>query len=340
MLAEDFDPEVGLFLVGNTFLGLACRKEGLGGLITALVVAVIGAADHAIGMQFDLAPLLEGGGGDFGVEDLDPVDPEGEFWPDAVSAVCFAEDLQGAFVRIEGAAFAQEEAAAAAVDDVDGEFEELRLLHRPRHLMGAGDGSLERAEFEEVPGFRRVGRAGDPYPDRISSRGPVAGDVERLVRVGEDVGIGEERAGLGGGVVEVGFLLGSGEYPVAPTLLVGVDLVDVPELLGGGGAGDAFPLVITVGGIAFLLGVDRGDDRGVLRLGGGRVDFLGPGDITVVAVDAIGVGFGDTRRGVILGFDVRLQSLGRLSVADEVLVDRLMSEGEIALELVRRHEQG
>ena len=129
-------------------------------------------------------------------------------------------------------------------------------------------------------------------------------------------------------------------HPIAPALFVGVDSVEVAELLGAGCSGDALPLVIAVGRVAFLLGGDRRDDRGVVGQGRSLIDRLGPGDITFVAVDAVGVGLGDT--GVRVGF--RLVSdpkLGRLhAVADDMFVDGLSAQREVLFELVRRHEEG
>ena len=340
MLSEDLYPELGLLRVGNTFLRLASGKEGLRGLVASLVVAVIRAADHAVGVQFDLAAFLVGGGGVVGVEDLDPVDPEGELGSNPIASMRFAEDFEGTFVGIERAAFAEEEPAAAAVDDVDGEFQELRRFHRPRHLMGAGDGALQGAELEEVSGFRGVGGAGDPDANGVFSSGPAAWDVEGLVRIGEDVGVGEKGTGLGSRVIEIGPLLGGGQHPVAPPLLVGMDLVDVAELLGRGRSGDPFPFEVSVGLGAFLLGLDGGDDGEVFWFGGGGIDGGRPSDIAIVAVDTFRVGFRDPGRGVVLGFQMDLQGLRRLPETDEVFIDRLTPEREVAFELVRRHEEG
>ena len=206
--------------------------------------------------------------------------------------------------------------------------------------MGAGDGALQGTELEEVSGFRGVGGAGDPDAHGVFPGGPAAGDVEGLVRVGEDVGVGEEGAGLGGRILEIGPLLRGGQHPVAPPLLVGMDLVDVAELLGRGRSGDPFPFEVSVGLGAFLLGLDGGDDGEVFRFGGGGIDGGRPRDIAIVAVDTFRVGFRDPGRGVVLGFQMDLQGLRRLAETDEVFIDRLTPEREVAFELVRRHEEG
>ena len=92
-------------------------------------------------------------------------------------------------------------------------------------------------------------------------------------------------------------------HPITTALLVGVDGVEVAELLRAGGSRDALPLVIAVGGVAFLFGRKGRDDGTVFRAGRRLIDRLGPRDITFMAVDAVGVRLGDARVRVGFCFD-------------------------------------
>ena len=151
VLLKDLDPEFRFLRVGDAFLRFARGEERLCGLVASLEIAVIGPADHGVGVEFDFAPLLVGDHLAVDVGDLNPVDPEGELRAYAVAPEGFAEDLQGAFVRVEGASFAQEETAAAFARDFQRDVQELRPLHRARHRMRAGDRALQRSELDEMP---------------------------------------------------------------------------------------------------------------------------------------------------------------------------------------------
>ena len=132
---------------------------------------------------------------------------------------------------------------------------------------------------------------------------------------------------------QVSPLLGGGVDPIASALLVRMDGVEVAEFLRAGCARDTLPLVIAVGSVAFLFGRKGRDDGIIFGAGRRRIDRLGPGDIAFMAVDAVGVGLGDARIRVGLGFGPDLQGLRR-GEADEMFVDRLTSERQIAFELV------
>ena len=156
MLIEDRDAEPGLLFVGDALaesgggLGAVGVEVGFGDGIAPEVVPVIGSANDSVGEDFRLA-VIEGHGCRSAVHDLNPVDPQGELRPDAVAPESFAEDLQGSFIGVEGAAFAEEEPATSSGSDRHGDFQYLRLIHRAGHCVRAGDRAVHRAELDEMP---------------------------------------------------------------------------------------------------------------------------------------------------------------------------------------------
>ena len=114
MLLEGPDAELCLLLVSDALLRLPGLEELLRRLVTTLEVAVVGATDHGIGMQLDLAALFDR------LREwlhhprlfhLDPIEPQGQFGTDAVALPGFGKETAGARIRLMGTPLAEHKEA-------------------------------------------------------------------------------------------------------------------------------------------------------------------------------------------------------------------------------------
>ena len=121
---------------------------------------------------------------------LDPVDPDGEGWPNAVLTVGVEVKSVRFFVRVVDALLVDPESPGTTRRDADGNFKDLRLREGAGHLPAALNPIVflgAAAVLDEPPFGRRVVECRDAETKHVFSRGPISGHVEGLIRVDVDI---------------------------------------------------------------------------------------------------------------------------------------------------------
>ena len=232
VLLEGPDAELCLLLVSDALLRLTGLEELLRRLVTTLEVAVVGATDHGIGMQLDLAALA-----DRLCEwlhhprlfHLDPIEPQGQFGTDAVALPGFGKETAGARIRLMGTPLAEHEEAVLRLRQLQRDLEHLRLIRGARDLVSAADRAdaarILRTELHEAAFARDAIHRGDADAQDVIARRPIGRELEDLAGVHIGVVDREKAARLGQGVLHIGPMMRHEMIPVAASHLLGMNRV-------------------------------------------------------------------------------------------------------------------
>ena len=179
-------------------------------------------------------------------DDFDPVNPQRELRADAVALFALGKDSVREIFGLIAALFLEEKAVAFHGRKLQWNLQHLRLFHRAGDVMTAGHrthaGVVLRTKLHKGPRCGCVAGRRDAHAHDVVSRRPVTGDAEGLVGIHKHVLDGEEGAGLGGRMIQVGLLIRDTVNPVPAALFIGIDLIDEVKVLWRRRALDALPL--------------------------------------------------------------------------------------------------